>query len=226
MNIVLVPTAVAAVLATTAATAGGYAAPIIAVEPVAAAPILQPARDWTGFYAGLQFGRVGIEQGPCEYTKFYGPGLPDFCEADETGKQYGLHIGYLRDFGRFVGGGELSYDKLKSDIPQIGVPFDNRAEGDMIRAKLLAGYDAGRFLPYAAIGAARAKFDFQDRDGPSNTVRQTLSGSDTAFGYGAGVKFMASERFLIGAEWMTHEFTTFSGKADIDTLSLSASYRF
>ncbi|WP_415393876.1 outer membrane protein [Paracoccus sp. SJTW-4] len=227
MNIVLVPTAVAAVLATTAATAGGYAAPIIAVEPVAAAPILQPARDWTGFYAGLQFGRVA-NKGP-DYCALKNPdnptGLPYFCTTDAKGPAYGGHVGYLRDFGRFVGGVELSYDRLK--LKDITVhsegdrepPFAD-AKGNMIRAKLLAGYDAGRFLPYAAVGVARAKFDFTDNN------NDPYSGHDTAFGYGAGLKFLASERFMLGAEWMTHEFTTITGDTDISTLGLSASYRF
>ena len=216
MNILLVPTAAAAIVAAAAATAGGYVAPIVAVEPVAVAPVAQPTRDWTGFYGGLQFGRVGIEGEP--YCVPKNPGkLPNFCEFDEKGSQYGAHIGYLRDFGRIVGGAELSYDKLKlSDIYIADViPRHEDADGDMIQAKLLAGYDAGRFLPYAAIGVARAQFDF---DGES--------GDDTAFGYGAGLKFLASERFMLGAEWMTHEFTTITGKADIDTFSLSASFRF
>ena len=226
MNIVLVPTAVAAVLATTAATAGGYAAPIIAVEPVAAAPILQPMRDWTGFYAGLQFGRVGMEGKPgCD--KWENPKnnlgkLSSLCSLDESGAQYGVHIGYLRDFGRIVVGAELSYDKFKVkniDLWGDGVVFPD-ANGDMLRAKLLAGYDAGRFLPYATAGVAKATLDFVDIDNYPH------SGKDTAFGYGVGMKFMVSERFLMGVDWMTHEFDTTNGKADIDTLSLSASYRF
>lgn len=220
MNILLVPTAAAAIVAAAAATAGGYVAPIVAVEPVAVAPVAQPTRDWTGFYGGLQFGRAGIAEDTTCFDKRFGPGLPSFCQVDESGKQYGAHIGYLRDFGRFVGGAELSYDKLKVDIPKLGVPGEDRADGNMIRAKLLAGYDAGRFLPYAAIGVARAQFDYRI------TGDDTLNGSDTAFGYGAGIKFLASERFMLGAEWMTHEFTTFTGKADIDTLAVSASFRF
>ena len=217
MNSVLVSTAVAAFLAATAAAAGGYVAPIVAVEPVAVAPVAQATRDWTGFYGGLQFGRVGIEGGPwCALKPNSSGKLPNFCLLDESGKQYGVHLGYLHDFGRFVGGAELSYDKLKVDDIDIwdGSPLQT-ADGDLIRAKLLAGLDAGRFLPYAAVGIARADFDFAGD-----------SGDDTAFGYGAGIKFMASERFLIGAEWMTHEFETITGDADIDTFALSASYRF
>lgn len=224
MNIVLVPTAVAAVLATTAATAGGYAAPIIAVEPVAAAPILQPARDWTGFYAGLQFGRVEVEGQPgCDRLakpKNNLGKLPPFCELEGTGKQYGAHLGYLHDFGRMVGGAELSFDRLEVNDIDFWEGDLRDAKGHILRGKLLAGYDAGRFLPYATIGVARASLDFVDVDGDPE------SGHDTAFGYGAGVKFLATEHFMLGGEWMTHEFTTTNGKVDFDTLGLSASYRF
>jgi len=194
----------AAALAGTAtvAAAGGYVAPVVDAAPVPAvvAPVA-PSLDWTGFYAGAQVGKVDGE--------IEGAG-------DYDGKHYGVHGGYLRDFGRFVGGAELSYDKLDDlELDDLGIDGD----GDLIRGKLLAGYDAGRFLPYATIAVSNLDVDFEG-----------FSDSDTGFGYGLGMKYAVSPRFLVGAEWMRNEFEFSDDLGDFDveadTFSLNVSYKF
>ncbi|HMM08567.1 MAG TPA: outer membrane beta-barrel protein [Paracoccus solventivorans] len=193
---------------TTTAMAGGYTAPVVEAEPVVAiAPAL--ASDWTGFYGGVQIGGVDLSLG-----------LPDFgvgadgLHVGADGHHYGLHAGYLRDYGQFVAGAELSYDKADDfDLPV-------NLEGELIRAKLLAGYDSGKFLPYAAISFARLDGELEGE-----------SWDGTGFGYGAGAKFMATPRFMLGIEWMTNEFDldVIEGQEldlDFGTISLSASYRF
>ncbi|HHW34645.1 MAG TPA: porin family protein [Paracoccus solventivorans] len=192
----------------TTAMAGGYTAPVVEAEPVVAlAPA--PASDWTGFYGGVQIGGVDLSLG-----------LPDFgvgadgLHVGADGHHYGLHAGYLRDYGQFVAGAELSYDKADDfDLPV-------NLEGELIRAKLLAGYDSGKFLPYAAISFARLDGELEGE-----------SWDGTGFGYGAGAKFMATPRFMLGIEWMTNEFdldVIEEQELDLDfgTISLSASYRF
>lgn len=57
--------------------------------------------DWTGFYAGGQLGYADID----------GTGA-----ADGSGGTYGVHGGYNYDFGQFVLGGEVDYDKLDIDL--------------------------------------------------------------------------------------------------------------
>lgn len=190
----------------TGAMAGGYTAPVVETAP--AAPVVvatpeQPNGEWTGFYAGLQYGKTEA----------------DVESLDVDGDNYGVHAGYLRDFGRFVGGAELSYDKLDNfDI--AGIDLDG-LDGNLLRAKLLAGYDAGQLLPYAAISLARAELEAGGEDG-----------SETGFGFGLGVKYMATPRFMVGAEWMRNSFDIDGGAdlgdidADLDTLSLNASFRF
>lgn len=189
----------------TTALAGGYTAPVVESEPAVA--VVPATADWTGFYGGVQLG--GAELSLQE------PGLDAHLGLE--GRHYGLHVGYLRDYGQFVAGGELSYDKLDDFDVGFGGPGD--FDGNVIRAKLLAGYDSGKFLPYAAVSFARMELESGG-----------ISLDDTGFGFGVGAKFLATPRVMLGVEWMTNEFTFDAGPEsfdiDLGTVSLSASYRF
>lgn len=121
----------APILASGAAVAGGLAAPI--AEPTVIAPVVvqNPGMDWTGFYAGLQYGKFDTDVS----------GLDVAGSTRDNGA--GLHFGYLQDMGQYVVGGELTYDR-PGDI-------------DLLRLRGKLGYDAGRVLPYVTAGFAKAK---------------------------------------------------------------------
>lgn len=177
------------------AHAGGYVAPV--VEP-APAPIVTPVvtnvSDWSGFYAGLQYG-----QGDADVS-FDGDSVSDDFDA------YGLHAGYNRDFGQFVLGGELDYNRID---------LDDAGEGDLVRLRGRAGYDLGRFLPYVSLGAAHVETDDL---------------SDTAFTYGIGADFKVTERVTVGAEYTRQDFDDVADLSgvdlDTDMVQLRASFRF
>lgn len=119
------------------AYAGGYVPPVVE-QPVAVPPPVTTVSDsdWTGFYAGLQYGKGSGDLGNRG-------ALADFGDYDG----YGLHAGYQRDLGRFVLGGELDYNNVEHD------DFDGSA--DLWRLRARAGYDMGKFQPYVTLGAAR-----------------------------------------------------------------------
>ncbi|CAM3427927.1 outer membrane protein [Paracoccus nototheniae] len=136
------------------AHAGGYVAPVVETAPApVVTPVMAPASDWTGFYAGLQYG-----QGDADAS--FGPlsGSSDF-------DAYGVHGGYQRDLGRFVLGGELDYNRIDLDAAD-----DN---ADLVRLRGRAGYDLGRFLPYVTLGAAHV-----DGAGLSETAATFGLGAD------------------------------------------------
>lgn len=175
------------------AFAGSLADPV--VETIAV-PVIQPVYaggDWTGAYGGLNLGYGDVD----------GPGA-----ADGDDMTYGVHVGYDYDFGRFVLGGELEYDKADIDL-------NGAAETDSVmRVKLRGGYDFGRTLVYATAGAAKL---------------DTSIGDDTGEFFGLGVAYQVTESFTVGGEVLEHRFDDIGGTgvdADATTFNLRGSFRF
>ncbi|PVA05931.1 outer membrane protein [Thalassorhabdomicrobium marinisediminis] len=179
-------------LASTAAFAGNLSEPVVVAPVAPVAPVVVPTADWTGFYAGAQYVTGDADDG--------------FGEVDLDG--YGVHVGYLYDMGSFVLGGELDYDKIEFDVsPSV--------DADVLRAKAIAGYDLGSFMPYLTAGAA--KIDIEG--GPD----------DTATFYGLGGSFQATDMFRVGVEALRHQKDDFAGSTtdlEVDTISLRASFTF
>ncbi|MGC1495556.1 MAG: outer membrane beta-barrel protein [Sulfitobacter sp.] len=171
------------------------------VEQSVAPPVFTPAPvniggDWTGFYTGLQLGHADADS------------ATGALDGDDT--SYGFHAGYDYDFGQFVLGGELDYDKTDISLGGGAASIDSVA-----RAKIRGGYDLGRTLVYATAGAARADTSVGDETGPF---------------VGLGVAYQVTDRYLIGAEILEHRFDDVGGVAgnDIDatTISIRGSLRF
>jgi opacity protein-like surface antigen len=154
-------------------------------------------RDWSGGYAGLQFGNSNADDGT------------DVVDADD----YGVHGGYLLDRGLAVYGGELSLDALDFEA---GANVDNASA---IRVKGLVGYDAGAFLPYLAAGSAVIDLD--------RAVGNDVSDSVFFLGVGAAYqvsdRFRVGVEYL---RHDTDDFDNTGFKLTLDTVGLRASYGF
>lgn len=211
--------AAAALIAAAPAMAGGFTPTVAAPAP--AAPVLvQPTPivpastggDWTGFYVGGQFGYGNL-------TVDDNNGATD--DDDFDGATYGLHAGYMRDFGRFVLGAEIDFDGSQISVGE----GDGAVDLDTVaRAKLRAGYDAGRFLPYVTGGYARAMLSSDD-----DATDALLDDSYDGYFYGVGVAYQINDRFTTSAEVLRHNFedTPLDGlDTDVTTISLRGSIRF
>ncbi|WP_386682256.1 outer membrane protein [Loktanella sp. R86503] len=191
---------VVASLTATASFAGGIAEPVMTTAPAAPVAVAAPVvmtNDWSGFYAGAQ---VGFGQLEAEFD--------DGTEVeDEDLTSYGVQAGYLYDLGKFVVGAEAAYAQLDID------GLDDNA--DVLRAGVVAGYDAGRFLPYVTAGYAN--------------VDTNAIGEDDGYYYGAGVDYAVTSNVRVGVEYLEHKFDNFED-AGIDltakTTSLKVSYAF
>lgn len=178
------------------ALAGGPVEPIgePTVEPAAAR---EADQSWTGFYAGIS-----------AVSGTFNNSLSDFGTSG-----FGVQAGYLRDLGKLVVGGELSYSKgdFGNDAPT--------ADWGAVRLKLIGGYDAGRFLPYAFVGMTR--FD----------VNQGTTISDTLPSYGVGLRMALGSKgkMALGLEYLvesTDDFGNTGLEVKYDELALRFDYRF
>lgn len=183
-----------------AAVAGGMAEPI--AEPVIIVPVapvyVAPNGDWTGAYAGasLGFGTLTV------------PGSPDGQEGIA-----GLNLGYRKDFGMMVLGGELSYSK--NDI-------GNKAGDDQVNstaaAKLMLGADMGRTLVYVSGGASQAEMQLGG-----------VTASDNGYFGGIGVDYALNQRWTVGGEVIASRYDDFNNSGinvKDTTLTLKVGYRF
>lgn len=164
----------------------------VAIFAICAGPVW--AEDWTGAYAGFSFG----------YTDAEGP-------ADSSGNDttFGAHVGYDRDFGSFVLGGEVEYNWLSLNLSDNQGSLDNTAS-----LKLRGGYDFGPALGYVVVGATRA---------------ETSTDSDTAAVYGIGVAYPIGDNFVISGEALRQNFddvTRSNGGLDTNTFNLRTTFRF
>lgn len=157
-------------------------------------PMTATAGDWTGFYGGLSFGAGDLT-----------------TNTGNTAKQdgFGLHVGYLHDFGDVVVGGELEHSQV-----DFGNPL-GAFSGHTTRVKARVGYDAGDWMPYAFVGTGRASF-------------ATIS--DNLTNYGLGVDYMINSRVRIGAEYMIEksdsDFGGTGNSVDIDTFQVRIGLKF
>jgi opacity protein-like surface antigen len=165
-----------------------------AEAPVAVATHATSDASWTGFYAGGHFSFGDAEQD---------------TNGDEDYEAFGVHGGYLHDFGSFVLGGELDYSQ--GDVETSAGDID----ADIFRLKAIAGYDLGKFLPYVTVGIANV-----DVDG---------FGEDTSEFYGIGVNYAVNDNWRVGAEYLidsANDFDNSGVDVDLDSLNLRVGYSF
>ena len=171
----------------------GSMAPV--TDPVVPAPI-PLSQEWTGPYIGVELG-FGDVTASSPNAQLGGDGM-----------LYGITLGYDRDFGNWVLGLAIDYDR--TDISLGGTDVDSIA-----RLKLRAGVDLGDGLLYAVAGGARAE--------------TSVLGSDTGWTAGVGYEHRLSEHWSLGGEALYHEFKNFNGTGiDVDgtTVAIRALYRF
>lgn len=198
-----------------AAAAGLVAAPAFAgnlTEPQTA-PVVQPtpqptmtttpSNDWSGFYLGGQVGYGNIESDELDSAADV-----DDDDLDFNGATYGLHGGYLYDFGKIVAGAEVAFNGTNIEQEELGLEVDS-----LSTAKLRLGYDAGNWMPYVAAGGTRAQFS-----GDGDDIE-----ADGGYG-GIGVDYQMSENIRVGGEIGRHTFEEIDD-TDIDADATTAEAR-
>lgn len=234
----LVIATIAATLASSTAFAGGQVAPVAAPQPV-----ITPTdviSDWTGGYFGMQFGKG---KGNIDATMSSKDVTADVGSFESDVSAYGVHGGYLHDFGKIVVGAELDFNKGKADnasitLSETAAKFANENAGELANElDLPAGTDFSK--PITIPGEAdvellrlrgRVGYDFQRflpyaTLGVAKLSADDFDFSETGVSYGVGIDYKVTDSFTIGAEYSRQSFShsvnhVFEGgdklKADLD----------
>lgn len=211
---------IATMLAGSAASAGGYIAPV--VEEIV--PIVEPAPalTWKGAYVGATVGYAF--NGDDEVGYAFDDNVfatPETLEI--SGANAGIRAGYRTQFtGRtreWVIGGELSYEGGNIDDS-----FDNgtySAENSInsviaLRMKTGVLNAAGNTLFYGIVGVAQADYDYEFAGLQDDIAFSAKTDGETATGYivGLGVERKLNERLSVTGEWEYANFGKETLKSD------------
>lgn len=211
---------IATMLAGSAASAGGYIAPV--VEEIV--PIVEPAPalTWKGAYVGATVGYAF--NGDDEVGYAFDDNVfatPETLEI--SGANAGIRAGYRTQFtGRtreWVIGGELSYEGGNIDDS-----FDNgtySAENSInsviaLRMKTGVLNAAGNTLFYGIVGVAQADYDYEFSGLLDDIAFSGKTDGETATGYivGLGVERKLNERLSLTGEWEYANFGKETLKSD------------
>ncbi|MEX3017170.1 outer membrane protein [Gymnodinialimonas hymeniacidonis] len=169
--------------------------------PASAQSSFESPGDWGGVYVGFQ---ADLYAG----NSLTFSDLP-FVEGEIEGFNTGIFVGYLRQSGALVYGGEVEFlgGDVDSNVSIFGIPGAIDSYTTITRFGGQVGYDAGRIMPYATAGLGL--FSFQDTANGDNRSLGTFAG--------LGVNVRVGEHASVGAEVIRHSFDDFSGS---DTLGL------
>lgn len=192
---------------TTMALAGGPITvaddPVPYVAPAAAAPA-----DWTGFYAGLGYGR---SSGDIDF-------IPAPAQALDDGTASSVFLGYLWQRNTLVYGAELAYTKL-NDATVTGFTDEVDRSVDL---KGRLGFAANRAMFYGVLGYSMASYD----EGVGDWDPSGMS-------YGVGVDYLATNRLVVGLEYLARDLNGDNPDGlgqevdiDLDTISLRVGFKF
>lgn len=197
----------AALIAGTAANAGGYIAPIVET-PVAVVEPVVPL-TWKGAYVGATVGYAFGGDDEVGYSRndnlFYNS---DTLEL--SGMNAGLRAGYRTQFtGRtrdWVIGGELSYEggNIEDSFTDGAFEAENSINNVMaLRVKTGVLNNAKDTLFYGILGVAQADFDYRIQGVDGSTAFSVDSEGETMTGYivGLGVERKLNERLSLTGEW-------------------------
>jgi opacity protein-like surface antigen len=159
------------------ALAGGMGAPVVEPPVMTPAPVVQSmGGDWTGGWVAGKLGYADADAG---------------ANGGNSGT-YGIAGGYDWDFGQWVAGAALDWEKTDVDLGGTD------SLKDIARLKFRAGADLGRTLVYATAGPARANADVAG-----------VSGRDNGWFAGIGADYALNDKWTVGGEILSNKFDNF-----------------
>lgn len=193
---------------------------LVSVAALVAGSNAVAAQDWSGFYAGLSYGKTSGTSPiqPYVYDEGY----------QANGSAAGAFAGFRWNASdRVVMGLELALQggvNVDESAGELGNadPYTLRNLTDI---KLSVGMPVGKALVYGFGGVSSAALD---------TTNDDYSGASGASGvnYGLGVDYMVTDKMTVGAEFISRNMNgyTSGGNPDdisnVNSFSLRASFKF
>lgn len=187
-----------------AAQAGGYIAPAVEVEPVAPVVVTAPVGDWQGAYAG---GTLGYAFNGDDRIGRNAEDGNDLGDAELSGANAGLRVGYRWQRDRWVFGPELSIEggNIKDEFDYVNKPGNGTFESKVnwvAALKLKAGYEVQPgTLIYGIAGVNKGDFTY-------NYNGTDLDYDATGFVVGIGAERMINDRVSLTGEYEYNDFGT------------------
>jgi outer membrane immunogenic protein len=204
------------------------AMPALAADLPAKAPARPAAvADWTGFYVGIHggYGWGSIKPDDFDIAAFSDDA---FGNPEPKGWVFGGHVGYLWQYGRFVGGLEVDYSAADLKETQTS-PLENGFVGELPATRqfaLASKIDAlasarGRagfllsdnLLAYGTAGVAwgHAKVSVTQTICIVKTSvcnSDSLSAAENNFGWvaGGGIEYRLTQNLLLRGEYLHYDF--------------------
>ncbi|MCQ0969212.1 outer membrane beta-barrel protein (plasmid) [Paracoccus sp. TK19116] len=211
-----------ALMATQAANAGGYTAPVVATAPIVAPEVqMEPASNWAGGYAGGSLGysfsgddEVGLDVVEDGVTTARGTELGNL---ELSGATAGVHAGYRWQRDRLVFGPELGVEfgnvddeiDLTASAVSTGVTASTEVN-NILSLRFKTGYLLNdQTMLFGSAGVVRGDFDVTlASDGDSATESYNATG----YSLGLGVERKLSNRMSLTAAYEYRDF----GRTDVD----------
>ena len=141
--------------------------------------------DWSGFYVGLSYGRTASSE---IVDTTLGP-----VYRLSKGSVSVLNLGYLAQRNQFVFGGELSYLNY-NDVIMAGLAGYHMDKTIDLKGRL--GVAANKDLFYGALGYSTGTFTVDPL---------AASYKPKGASYGLGVEYAATQRLIIGVEYLARK---------------------
>lgn len=234
MRVLLATTAILAITAT------AHAADVIVDVPEPVLPVVEPF-SFTGAYVGIQGGYAfaDIDSDDLDALAVTALGAGTRFDLEADGYVVGAHAGFNAQFGNFIGGvyADIDYTSLDVELdgnaPGLGAFNGDLAEVDgfIARGLLKGGVAFNRVMAYAQGGVAYANLDLGDVDPVLNAAAidagLNLAAVDAeldSFGFavGAGVDVAVTDRILVGADYLYHQFSDFDVDVNNTTVETDA----
>lgn len=172
----------------------------LALVPFGARAQEAESSPWSGFYGGL------AASGMNDSEALSDGGTPAGTIALD-GSGMGAFLGYRRQSGGLILGGEVAFAPLLAEDPTGANAFQRE---DYIDLKGQVGYSMGQAVLYGVLGYSIAA----SRLDPSSS-----SESGDGMHYGLGLDYRLSDRATLGAEYLDRNLSTGYGGSGFPDLS-------